>query len=172
MSKWRKIHRDTLQIEAKASANYLNGYLARKDAIARGYDIGIMLSTDGLLAEGSRESIFVVRDGVLKVPPAGSVLSSITRMSILEGASTIGVVCDTNDVTRKELFAADEMFAASTSLKVLPVARFENRELPAPGPVTAWIDHLMKGIVRFENERFADWFQPLAHPNVTDEEVG
>ena len=66
VSKWRKIHPETVPVAAKACSNYLNGYLARKDANSRGYDIGIMLGTDGFLAEGSIESVFIVKDGVLK----------------------------------------------------------------------------------------------------------
>ena len=89
VSKWRKLHPETVPVAAKSCANYLNGYLARKDAIRRGYDVGIMLGTDGFLAEGSIESVFIVKDGVLKTPPLGRVLSSITRMSILQAVPKI-----------------------------------------------------------------------------------
>ncbi|MBW2443354.1 MAG: aminotransferase class IV [Deltaproteobacteria bacterium] len=79
LAKWRKLHPETVPVGAKACANYLNGYLARKDAVSRGFDIGILLGTDGFLAEGSIESVFIVKEGVLMTPPLGRVLSSITR---------------------------------------------------------------------------------------------
>jgi len=147
LSKWRKIHPETVPVGAKACSNYLNGYLARKNANSRGFDIGIMLSTDGFL-----ESVFIIKDRVLKTPPVGRVLSSITRMSILQAAPMIGIPIQESPITADELFTADEMFTAQTSKKVATVARFENRDLQAP---------LMDDIIHFKDDRFMDWFQPL-----------
>jgi branched-chain amino acid aminotransferase len=161
LSKWRKIHPETVPVGAKACSNYLNGYLARKNANSRGFDIGIMLSTDGFLAEGSIESVFIIKDRVLKTPPVGRVLSSITRMSILQAAPMIGIPCRENPITADELFTADEMFTAQTSKKVATVARFENRDLQAPGPVTKQMMKLMDDIIHFKDDRFTDWFQLL-----------
>jgi branched-chain amino acid aminotransferase len=161
VSQWRKLHPETVPVAAKSCANYLNGYLARKDAIRRGYDVGIMLGTDGFLAEGSIESVFIVKDGVLKTPPLGRVLSSITRMSILEAVPKIGITVDEQPISADELYAADEIFTAHTGIKVSPVKRFEQRQLPAPGPVTQNIMDLMEGIFTFEDDRFSGWFQRL-----------
>jgi branched-chain amino acid aminotransferase len=161
LSKWRKIHPETVPVGAKACSNYLNGYLARKNANSRGFDIGIMLSTDGFLAEGSIESVFIIKDRVLKTPPVGRVLSSITRMSILQAAPMIGIPIRESPITADELFTADEMFTAQTSKKVATVARFENRDLQAPGPVTKQVMQLMDDIIHFKDDRFMDWFQPL-----------
>ena len=161
VSKWRKIHPETVPVAAKACSNYLNGYLARKDANRRGYNVGIMLGTDGFLAEGSIESVFIIKDGVLKPPPLGRVLSSITRMSILEAVPKIGIPVEAHPISAEELYAADEIFTAHTGIKVSPVSRFENRELQAPGPVTKQVMGLMANIVHFKDNRFLDWFQPL-----------
>jgi branched-chain amino acid aminotransferase len=161
LSKWRKIHPETVPVGAKACSNYLNGYLARKNANSRGFDIGIMLSTDGFLAEGSMESVFIIKDRVLKTPPVGRVLSSITRMSILQAAPMIGIPSRESPITADELFAADEMFTAQTGIKVATVVRFENRDLQAPGPVTKQVMQLMDDIIHFNDDRFMDWFQPL-----------
>ena len=161
LSKWRKIHPETVPVGAKACSNYLNGYLIRKDANNRGFDMGIALDTDGFLAEGSIESVFIVKDGVLKTPPLGRILSSITRMSILEAVPRIGIPVREGPITAEELFAADEIFTCHTGIKVEPIARFEDRELEAPGPVTKQVKQLMDGIIQFKDERFMDWFQPL-----------
>jgi branched-subunit amino acid aminotransferase/4-amino-4-deoxychorismate lyase len=91
LSPWRKIHPASVPVEAKSCANYLNGYLARRDANLRGFDVGLMVGTDGFLAEGSIESLFVVKDDVLKTPPTGRILDSITRRSLLEAAPAIGI---------------------------------------------------------------------------------
>ena len=161
VSKWRKIHPATVPVAAKACANYLNGYLARKDALSRGFDVGIMLGTDGFLAEGSAETVFIVKDGVLLTPPLGRVLSSITRLSVLQAVPEIGIPIVERPITADELSAADEMFTVHTGTKVEAVARFEDRQLEAPGPLTQRVMSLMNDIIQFKDERFMHWFQPL-----------
>jgi branched-chain amino acid aminotransferase len=161
VSKWRKIHPATVPVAAKACSNYLNGYLVRKDAINRGFDLGIALDTDGFLAEGSIESVFIVKDGVLKTPPLGRILSSITRMSILEAVARIGIPAREGPISAEELSEADEIFTCHTGIKVEPIARLEDREFETPGPVTMQVMQLMNDIIEFKDERFRDWFQPL-----------
>ena len=161
LSKWRKIHPETVPVGAKACSNYLNGYLARRDANQRGFDIGILLSTDGFLAEGSIEAIFIVKDGVLRTPPLGRILSSITRMSILQAVPEIGIPVKEGPVTAEELLAADEVFTAHTGIKVEAITRLENRDLPDTGPVTKQVMKLMDNIIQFKDDRFRDWFQSL-----------
>lgn len=162
LSKWRKLHPETVPVGAKACANYLNGYLARKDAVSRGFDIGILLGTDGFLAEGSTESVFIVKDGILMTPPVGRVLSSITRKSILEAVPGIGIPVAERPITSGELYAADEMFTVHTGTKVEAVARFEDRQLEAPGPVTTRVMKLINDIMQFKDDRFMHWFYPLS----------
>ena len=161
VARWRKIHPETVPVGAKACANYMNGYLARKDAVSRGFDIGIMLGTDGFLAEGSTESVFIVKDGVLMTPPVGRILSSITRLSVLEAVPEIGIPVVERPITADELSAADEMFTVHTGTKVEAVARFEDRQLEAPGPVTARVMKLINNIMQFKDDRFMNWFQLL-----------
>lgn len=161
ISKWRKIHPETVPVAAKACSNYLNGYMVRKDANKRGFDIGITLGTDGFLAEGSIESVFIVKDGILKTPALGRILSSITRMSILEAVPKIGIPAWEGPITADELFEADEIFTCHTGIKVEPVCRLESREFETPGPVTNQVSRLMNDIIEFKDKRFMDWFQPL-----------
>jgi branched-chain amino acid aminotransferase len=161
ISKWRKIHPDTVPVAAKACSNYLNGYLLRRDAKNRGFDTGISLDSDGFVAEGSIESIFIVQNGVLKTPPLGRILSSITRMSLLEVAPAVGIESRETPITVEELLNADEIFTCHTGIKVEPVSRIEDRQLTAPGPVTRKLDRLIRDIVEFKNDQFNHWFQPL-----------
>ena len=161
LSKWRKIHPETVPVAAKACSNYLNGYLVRKDANQRGFDVGLNLGTDGFLAEGSIESVFLVKDGVLKTPPLGRILSSITRMSILEAAPRAGIPVSEEAILPEALFTADEIFTCHTSIKVSPVNRFEDRILEAPGPVTKKVMTLMQNILNHSDARFKHWFFPL-----------
>jgi branched-chain amino acid aminotransferase len=161
ISRWRKLHPETAPVEAKACANYLNGYLARKDAQDRGFDVGLLAGTDGFLAEGSVEAVFLVREGELITPPSHRILRSITRQSILEAAPMAEIPVKEEAVRPHVLFSADEVFTSHSAVKVAPVERVEDRTLEAPGPVTRRIMDLMDGILQFRDDRFAAWFQPL-----------
>ena len=161
LSKWRKIHPETVPVEAKSCSNYLNGYLVRKDANNRGFDVGLTVGTDGFMAEGSIESFFMVKDGVLKTPPLGRILSSITRKSIVQAAPTIGIPVSEDSILPKELFEADEIFTSHSGVKVSPVNRFEDRNLKAPGPVTQQVMDLMNNIINRSDDRFNDWFYEI-----------
>lgn len=161
ISKWRKLHPETVPVTAKACANYLNGYLARKDAADRGFDVGLLIGTDNFLAEGSIESVFLVKDGVLKTPALGPILSGITRKSILQAAEVIGLPTSEEAINVRELLSADEIFTTGTGNMISPVARFEDRTIKAPGPVSNQLIELMAGITDFTDNRFSAWFQRL-----------
>ena len=161
LSKWRKLHPETVPVEAKACSNYLNGYLARKDANNRGFDIAVMAGTDGLLAEGSTDSTFLVKDGVVKIPPLGRVLNSISRKSVLEMAAVLDIPVSQESLMPAALFEADEMFCAHTGVKVHPIKRFEDHAMEAPGPVTTKLMNAMLDVLAFKDDRFIHWFQKL-----------
>ena len=161
VSKWRKIHPETVPVAAKSCSNYLNAYLVRKDANSRGFEVGLTVGTDGFLAEGSIESVFLVKDGVLKTPPLGRVLSSITRKSILQAAVMNGIPTSEDSILPGELLTADEIFTSHSGVKVSPVVRFEDRNLQAPGPITKQVMELMNNILNMSDDRFSDWFHAL-----------
>ena len=74
----------------------------------------------------------------------------------------IGITVNEQPITAEELYTADEIFTGHTGIKVSPVKRFEQRELPAPAPVTRKIMDLMVDILTFKDDRFSGWFQRLA----------
>ena len=161
LSSWRKLHPETVPVEAKAVGNYLNGYMARKEAKSRRYDLGLMLDTDGSLAEGSIESVFLVRNGILLTPPLGRILSSISRMSVLEISDTVGIEAREEDLRAGDLFEAEEIFTAHSGVKVHPVRRFEERDLSAPGTITSELMKWIDDIIHFRTDRFSHFFQAL-----------
>ncbi|MBN2123919.1 MAG: branched-chain-amino-acid transaminase [Deltaproteobacteria bacterium] len=162
VSSWRKLDPQTVPIEAKAAANYLNGIMARMEARERGFENVVMLDTQGFIAEGGTESIFLVRDGRLLTPAAGTVLLSISRKSVLEASSVVGIEAVESRLPPERLFEADEIFLSGTPIKVLPVRRIESREIDGvPGPVTGRLLALMSEIVSGRDERFTHWLFPL-----------
>jgi branched-chain amino acid aminotransferase len=162
ISKWRKLDPQTVPVRAKAAANYLNGMVARIEAGKRGFDHAIMFDTQGFIAEGATESIFLVKDGLLMTPALGTVLASITRMSILKAAEVNGLQTYEGRLDPKLLYEAEEMFFSCSPIKILPVRQIEDRVLSnVPGPVTQKLAALIDDIVRGKDARFKDWLYPV-----------
>jgi branched-chain amino acid aminotransferase len=158
VSSWRKLDPRTVPVEAKAAANYLNGMIARAEAKKNGFEHAVMLDTGGFIAEGGTESVFLVKGNCLMTPATGTVLRSITRMSILEAASKDGIECVEGQLKPELLFEADEMFVSSSPFKVLPVKQINDRKLDdAPGPLTRKIAELMAAIAGGNDSRFKGW---------------
>jgi branched-chain amino acid aminotransferase len=158
VSSWRKLDPKTVPVEAKAAANYLNGMVARQEAVKKGFKSVIMLDTQGCIAEGGTESAFLVKDGCLLTPATGTVLKSITRQSIIESAKAAGVECMEKKLKPELLDQAEEIFLSCTPFKVQPVKRINDRKLPdAPGPVTRKIAELLNAIAVGKDDRFENW---------------
>ncbi len=162
ISTWRKLDPQTVPVEAKASANYLNGMMARLEAARRGFGQAILLDTQGFVAEGGTESVFMVKGNTLMTPARGTILQSITRKSILELAAVEGIEAKEIRISPRQLLEADEAFLSCTPFKVLPLERIEDRRLPrVPGPVTQALSSSMQGIVEGEDRRFEKWLFPV-----------
>jgi branched-chain amino acid aminotransferase len=162
LSSWRKLDPRTVPVEAKAAANYLNGMVARAEAKKNGFEHAIMLDTEGFIAEGGTESVFLVKDNCLMTAATGTVLKSITRISILEAAREIGVECIEGQLKPELLFEAQEIFVSCTPFKVVPVKQINDRKLDnAPGPLTRKINELLETIAKGEDDRFKAWLFPV-----------
>ena len=163
IARWRKLDPQTIPIEAKAAANYLNGMIARLDVQKRGLDDAVMLDTQGFIAEGATESVFLVHNGRLTTPCLGTVLDSITRRSILQVARHLGIETLEGRLRPELLFEAEEIFFANTPFKVIPVRRIEDRVMPdAPGPVQRRLWDALQRIATGKEPAFADWLYPVA----------
>jgi branched-chain amino acid aminotransferase len=161
VSKWRKLDPETVPVEAKAAANYLNGMMARAESKKRGFENTIMLDTQGFIAEGSTESVFLVKGGVLMTPAPGTVLQSISRKSVLEVARETGIQALEARLKPEVLFEAEEIFFSGTPIKVLPVRKVEERVLQGvPGTVSRRLSSALGEIIEGKNERFKDWMFP------------
>ncbi|MEW5909195.1 MAG: aminotransferase class IV [Thermodesulfobacteriota bacterium] len=161
ISRWRKLDPQTVPIEAKASANYLNGMMARLEAKKQGFEQAVMLDTQGFVAEGGTESVFWVKDGILKTPASGTILQSITRKSILEAAPADGISVAEIRQGPEALLEADEIFLSCTPFKTLCVKQINNRFFEKiPGPVSLKVIDLLEGIVSGRDSRYQHWLFP------------
>ena len=122
VSSWRRFAPDTLPAMAKAGANYMNSQLIKMEATANGYVEGIALDVSGFVSEGSGENIFVVRQGRLHTPPLStSILTGITRSSVLQLAADFRLPVVESPIPREMLYIADEIFFVGTATEVTPI---------------------------------------------------
>ncbi len=124
---------------AVKSLNYLNNILAKVEAIRAGAEEGLMLNSQGLVAECTGDNIFVIKDGALITPPiTAGALDGITRRTVMALAAQAGLPVREQDMARYDIYTADECFLTGTAAEVVPVAEVDGRVIGTrrPGPVT------------------------------------
>ncbi|MFA5074003.1 MAG: branched-chain amino acid transaminase [Nitrospirota bacterium] len=159
ISSFSRPHINATMVRAKTSANYCNSLLAKREALKDGYDEAVLLDTEGFVAEGSGENIFIVRNGVLKTPPLTAILEGITRASVMQIATELGYRVAEQRFTRDELYIADEVFFTGTAAEITPIREVDNRMIGKgkPGPVTAKLQSVFFDTVYGRNKNHADW---------------
>jgi branched-chain amino acid aminotransferase len=145
--------------QAKVSASYLGPMLAKRRALAAGYDEVVLLDREGLVAEAPTANVFAVRDGAIVTPPTERVLAGITRASLLDIARAEGIEAREAHLSKEQLVSADEAFLAGTSLPVQAIASIDGRPLgnAAPGPVTLRLKECLVRCERGADPRFSQW---------------
>jgi len=121
------------------SLNYLNNILAKIEAINGGCEEAIMLNAQGFVAECTGDNIFLVKGGQLVTPPlSAGALYGITRGVVMDLARENGLTVSEHDVTRYDLFVADECFLTGTGAEIIAAVKIDGRVIGKgrPGPVT------------------------------------
>jgi branched-chain amino acid aminotransferase len=159
ISSFSRPHVNATMVRSKTTANYANSLLAKREALKDGYDEAMLLDTDGYVAEGSGENVFMVRKGVIKTPPLTSILEGITRDTIMQLAAERGMRLVEERFTRDELYVADEAFFTGTAAEITPIREVDNRSIGEgkPGPVTKELQSAFFDIVHGRDSRHADW---------------
>jgi branched-chain amino acid aminotransferase len=122
------------------SLNYLNNILAKIEANNAGCEEAIMLNAEGFVAECTGDNIFIVKEGHLLTPPlSAGALYGVTRRVVMDLATQSGLTVSEPNLTRYDLFNADECFLTGTAAELMPVVKIDGREIGTgkPGPVTA-----------------------------------
>lgn len=121
------------------SLNYLNNIMAKVEAIHAGGDEGLMLNAQGYVAECTGDNVFILRKGALITPPiSAGALCGITRQTVIEIAADAGIPTREENLTRYDIFNAEECFLTGTAAEVVPVREVDRRIIGSgkPGPVT------------------------------------
>ncbi|HEX8795749.1 MAG TPA: aminotransferase class IV [Polyangiaceae bacterium] len=155
----RKAGPEVFPPQAKVAASYLGPMLAKRAALAAGYDEVVLLDREGHVAEAPTANVFAVRGGELVTPPLERVLAGITRDSVLAVARAEGIPSREAHLTPEELADADEAFLAASSMPVQGIASIDGRAMRAgaPGPVTRRLRAALMACERGEDPRFASW---------------
>jgi branched-chain amino acid aminotransferase len=160
VSSWRRISSDSLIPHAKASGQYLNSVLAKVEAVKSDYDEAILLDDHGYVCEGTGENVYVVRDGVIATPGQGNaILDGITRRSIIQIARDLGYTIVERDVSRAELYLADEVFLSGTAAEVVPVREVDDHKVGTgePGEITRVLQSAFDDAIHGRSERYREW---------------
>ena len=124
---------------AVKSLNYLNNVMARIEANLAGADEALMLNDAGNVAECTADNVFVVKRGQIFTPPiTAGALRGITRSIVFEIAAELGIKVSETDITRHDVFVADECFLTGTAAEIIPVVKADGRLIGngKPGPIT------------------------------------
>jgi branched-chain amino acid aminotransferase len=137
------------------SLNYLKNILAKIDAQQAGAHEAIMLNAQGYIAECTADNLFVIRGGRLLTPsPQDGALAGITRGAIMQLAGEARIACAETQLTRFDVYTADEAFVTGTGAEIMPVTAADGRPLGdgKPGPITARLSEAFHALVRNEGE--------------------
>tara|TARA_B110000003_G_scaffold147789_1_gene148803 strand:+ start:529 stop:1464 length:936 start_codon:yes stop_codon:yes gene_type:complete len=158
-SSFSRHHINSTMCKAKANGNYLNSILAHQEATTDGYDEALLLDTQGFVAEGSGENIFIIKNGKLLTPSLTSALEGITRDSVITIAKDLGIEIVERNITRDEIYTADEAFFTGTAAEVTPIRQLDKRDIGSGvrGQITNEIQSIYFEAVKGNNEKYSHW---------------
>jgi len=163
-SSFTRHHVNITMCKAKANGNYMNSMLALQEALACGYDEAMLLDSEGYVAEGSGENIFIVRNGVLYTPDLTSALEGVTRDTIMTLACEEGLEVREKRITRDEVYICDEAFFTGTAAEVVPIRELDGRTIGSGsrGPLTEKLQSMYFDTVRGKRSENSKWLEPVA----------
>lgn len=158
-SSFTRHHVNITMCKAKANGNYMNSIMANNEATAEGYDEALLLDTNGYVAEGSGENIFIVRKGKLYTPDATVALEGITRDTVMAIAHDMGLELIEKRITRDEVYIADEAFFTGTAAEVTPIRELDKRPIGSGqrGSITQEIQERFLNIVHGKDVHYEKW---------------
>jgi branched-chain amino acid aminotransferase len=141
------------------SLNYLNNILAKIEANNGGVEEAVMLNAEGFVSECTGDNIFILSGGVLSTPPlSAGALYGITRKVVMDLAKQAGLTVAEPNLTRYDLFNAEECFLTGTGAELIPVVKIDGRIIGTgkPGPVTKSLVSAYHGLTNSSGEPIYD----------------
>jgi branched-chain amino acid aminotransferase len=160
ISSWARHDHNIMPPAAKTTGNYANSSLAKVEALKAGYDEALLLNRAGFVSECTGENVFVARNGKLITPPlSAGALEGITQSTVIAIAHDLGFDVEFGQLSRSDVYIAEEMFVCGTAAEVSSVRSVDDRELPCPGPMTLAIGEEYGRVVRGQVDRYKDWVE-------------
>ena len=167
ISSYARHHVNVSMCKAKANGHYINSVLAVRE-IAEEYDQNgnrlyheaLLLDTDGFVAEGPGENIFMVRRGEVHTPDLTSCLDGITRRTLFELLEReFGLKVVERRITRDELYVADEAFFCGTAAEIVPIRSLDRRAIGGgkPGELTRKLQQVYFDVVQAKRPEYQAW---------------
>ena len=165
VSNWRRNDDNAIPPRAKVAGSYANTALIITDARLAGFDDAIVLDQAGKVTEGSAMNLFLVEgDTLVTTQTTDNILVGITRDTIIElGRDVLGMKVEEREISRSELYVADEAFYCGTGAQVSPIISIDNRPL-GTGVVGQYSKELQKlyfDVVRGKVEKYKKWCTPI-----------
>ena len=148
----RRPPHDVLSPQVK-SLNYLNNVMAKIECLQAGCDEGIMLNAQGYVAECTGDNVFVIKNGHIYTPTVASgALDGITRRAVIGIVQGMGIPLHEVQMTRFDIYTADECFLTGTAAEALPAYMLDSREIGSgkPGPITLQIIEAFQNLANSE----------------------
>ncbi|OGP72552.1 MAG: branched chain amino acid aminotransferase [Deltaproteobacteria bacterium RBG_16_50_11] len=163
VSSYTRHHVNVMMTKAKICGNYANSVLAKREVMKMGYDEALLLDTEGYVSEATGENIFMVRNGTLKTPSLTSILSGITRDTVIQIAKVKKIPLVEERFTRDELYTAHEAFFTGTAAEITPIREVDDRKIGEgkPGPMTKELQAAFFDIVKGKNPNYREWLDYL-----------
>lgn len=159
-SSFSRHHVNSTMAKSKTNGHYTNSILATQEAANSGYDEALLLDTNGYVAEGAGENIFVIRRGVVYTPELTSALEGITRDTVVEVLTKdMGLKVVEKQITRDEVYTADEVFFTGTAAEITPIASLDDRDINTGqrGEITAEVQKRYFDIVNGRDKSRESW---------------
>jgi branched-chain amino acid aminotransferase len=125
-SSYRRINPASFVVAAKVSGHYVNSIMATQEAKDAGFDEALLLDVDGYVAEGPGANIFIQKDGVLHTPQLGSILPGITRATVLEICTELGIEVIQRQIKPEEVRGADSAFFCGTAAEIIGIESLDD----------------------------------------------
>ncbi|NCO23201.1 branched chain amino acid aminotransferase [bacterium (Candidatus Moisslbacteria) CG12_big_fil_rev_8_21_14_0_65_36_11] len=159
ISKFIRLHPQSVPAEAKVCGYYVNSIFATLDVKKQGFDEALLLDYQGFIAEGPGENIFLVKNKILYTPSLLNILSGITRDSIIKIAKDLKIKVKEKKIKPRELKIADEAFFTGTAVEVCPITKIDKTLINKGkiGGITLKLKEVFERIIRGKEKKYLKW---------------
>ncbi len=166
VSSWTRISDNMIAPRGKIVGTYVNVSLALHEAKLNGYDDAILLTKDGIVAEGAGQNIVIFRNGKFISPPVSDdILEGITLDAVERIVhDEMGMTLERRSIGRTELYQSDEVFYCGTGCQVSPIVEVDHRAVGdgKPGKYTRKLQDIFFRIVKGEHEKYSHWLTEVS----------